>query len=383
MHLILQYWNTLIHTTLLPARECPSVLTDESIEIFIKQSEEEQDKVRTSFLEGMLKRSKLKDKQQWVRITQAMLTRLINQLDSYTQSKEVDHKIFHLYKILIAHLENTLNFIKDFFGNYIDYDERVPVTYLIISLKELSIQVKLLQKIIQPHKPYIHALSEILANNFNKFCLENKNSATYNQLAYQKDLIDHLMANKTLASENSISEVLFYFNYNDHDYITYLKEKLSSLIESLDTTKGKIAALRFEQKKYNQLPKRLIGNLNSNTSSLIDQMNQWIEEEIKFLESDPIRNGTIQSIETEKIYVHVPFKGSEIYLVHKAFIDSGGAPGETYKSLFEKTASHLTNKNQRGFSTESLQKNSDKVDYEAKENVKRFLQKMIRNIDSY
>ncbi|MDB5199268.1 MAG: hypothetical protein JWO92_1231 [Chitinophagaceae bacterium] len=81
--------------------------------------------------------------------------------------------------------------------------------------------------------------------------------------------------------------------------------------------------------------------------------------------------------------VHVPFKGAEIYLLHKSFIDSGGAPGETYKSLFEKTGSHLANKNQKGFSTESLQKNSDKVDYEAKETVKRFLQKMIRNIDSY
>jgi hypothetical protein len=81
--------------------------------------------------------------------------------------------------------------------------------------------------------------------------------------------------------------------------------------------------------------------------------------------------------------VHVPFKGAEIYLLHKAFIDSGGAPSETYKSLFEKTASHLANKNQKGFSTESLQKCSDKVDHEARENVKRFLQKMIRNIDSY
>jgi len=262
MPLILQYWNNLIHTTLSLAREFPSVLTDESIETFIKQSEEEQDKVRTSFLEGMLKRSKLKDKQQWVRITQAMLIRLIDKLYSYTQSKEVDHKIFDLYKILIGHLEDTLNFIRDFFGIYFDYDERVPVTYLIISLKELSSQVKLLQKIVQHYKPYIQALAEIIVNNFNKFCLENKNAVTYNQLAYQKDLMDHLMANKTMASENSISEVLFYFNYNDHDYIAYLKEKLSCLTESLDTTKGKIAALRFEQKKYNQLPKRLIGNLN-------------------------------------------------------------------------------------------------------------------------
>ncbi len=81
--------------------------------------------------------------------------------------------------------------------------------------------------------------------------------------------------------------------------------------------------------------------------------------------------------------VHVPFRGTEIYLLHKSFIDSGGAPAETYKSLFEKTGANLANKNQKGFSTESLQKCSDKVDYEARENVKRFLQKMIRNIDSY
>jgi hypothetical protein len=36
-----------------------------------------------------------------------------------------------------------------------------------------------------------------------------------------------------------------------------------------------------------------------------------------------------------------------------------------------------------GFSIESLQKNSDIINYEVKDNVKRFLQKMMRNIDSY
>lgn len=61
----------------------------------------------------------------------------------------------------------------------------------------------------------------------------------------------------------------------------------------------------------------------------------------------------------------------------------GGAPAESYKSLFDKTASHLANKTQKGFSSENLQKASDRVDPEARENVKRFLQKMIRNIDSY
>ena len=113
--------------------------------------------------------------------------------------------------------------------------------------------------------------------------------------------------------------------------------------------------------------------------SMYEQLNSWIEAEILFIQKDT----RIPSEPNNQVFVHVPFKGTEIYLLHKAFIDSGGASGETYKSFFEKTASHLTNNNQIGFSTESLQKNSDKINYEVKGNVKRFLQKMIRNIDSY
>lgn len=82
-------------------------------------------------------------------------------------------------------------------------------------------------------------------------------------------------------------------------------------------------------------------------------------------------------------FVYVPFKGSEIYLLHKAFLDAGGAPHDNFKSLLEKTLPGISNKTQRGFSTESVYKCSDKVCPEVKENVKRFLTRMIRNIESY
>lgn len=81
--------------------------------------------------------------------------------------------------------------------------------------------------------------------------------------------------------------------------------------------------------------------------------------------------------------VHVPFKGSEIYLLHKAFLDAGGAPHDNLRTLLEKTVVSLANKTQKGFSVDSVYKCSDKVCPESKENVKRFLQRMIRNIDSY
>ncbi len=105
-----------------------------------------------------------------------------------------------------------------------------------------------------------------------------------------------------------------------------------------------------------------------------------IQQEIK-LQNKAIHN-KINGAQSGEL-LHVPFRGTEIYLLHKAFIDAGGAPHENYKTMLEKTVPHISNKSQKGFSVQSFCKYNDKVDPEAKDNVKRFLQKMIRNIDSY
>ena len=106
---------------------------------------------------------------------------------------------------------------------------------------------------------------------------------------------------------------------------------------------------------------------------------QAIENELKVLNTSLIN----RSLTKEKDFLHVPFKGAEIYLLHKAFVDAGGAPQENYKSLLETPVASLANKTQRGFSASSFCRYSDKVDLESKENTKRFLMRMIRNIDSY
>ena len=88
----LQNWNTLITTTLHPANYTLISHMDESIQIFIEQSKEEQDKVRTLFLEGILERPKIKDKQQYVKINQALLIRLLDKLYSYRQREDLNDK---------------------------------------------------------------------------------------------------------------------------------------------------------------------------------------------------------------------------------------------------------------------------------------------------
>ena len=178
----------------------------------------------------------------------------------------------------------------------------------------------------------------------------------------------------------SLERSLFFFNYNDDRLCKIINVDIAEKLKVQKSKMQKIATLLYEQKKINQYPVKVEFTLRRDLPSLKDQMNQWIDEELKYIESETTsRHGN----NSEVTYVHVPFRGTEIYLLHKAFIDSGGTSGETYKSLFEKTGAHLINNNQKGFSPESLQKNADKVNYEVKENVKRFLQKMIRNIDSY
>lgn len=111
-----------------------------------------------------------------------------------------------------------------FFGNYCNRDEKVPIPHFINSAKELSRQVELLKKIIPSSEVNVSALVNILGNNFNKFCSQQKSSPTYNELMYQGDLMDQLQKDESLASENSIKKILFYFNYNDDDFIAYLQE---------------------------------------------------------------------------------------------------------------------------------------------------------------
>ena len=386
MSFILQHWDNLIGSTLYPENLHLFSHNEESMQIFIEQSEAEQDNVRMVLIRGMLESVEIRDKQQYVKINQVMLIQLLNKLNTYKQQEGLNNKCLYLYDVITKHLEKTLLFLEDFFNSYFDRNEKVPACYHSSSIKDLRKQLEIFKQVIQPYKNSIPPLADILINNFNRFCLEKKNGATYNELKYQKDLMDQLITNTTSASEISIKEILFNLNYNDEHFIAYLFQKLKAIVESLPTETEKIAALRFEQKNINQIATKLNCYVSSSMPSLKEQINHWIKEEIQFLEvqiKHLVTSPLSRQIEKEEVYLHVPFKGAEIYLLHKSFIDSGGASGETYKSLFEKTGCHLTNKTQKGFSTESLQKNSDKVNYESKENVKRFLQKMIRNIDSY
>lgn len=381
----LQSWDKLISESLCP-EELEQLKGEQFINEILERTMVKIEQVKYRVIEDVLERTKIKDKRQYIKVTQVMLVYFLDKLYSYGQQKNLKPEVKKIYETITGYLVNTLAFIQNIFGNYFDFNAKASLIYQKKSLAEVKKQIDKMVKIVESLPPACCELNNLLLENFISFCSEGTMNLTYRDLNYHKTLLRELLKGGILSSEERAREVLFYFNYNEDRFLELLYRRLSQISRLPETVSERIAAIRLQQKIMNQLRVMPDDSFNPHMPALRAQLNQWIEEEVKFLERDGVRvsaNGQSLEKKGNSLFVHVPFRGTEIYLLHKAFIDSGGASGETYKSLFEKTASHLTNNNQRGFSTESLQKNSDKINYEVKDNVRRFLQKMIRNIESY
>jgi len=128
----------------------------------------------------------------------------------------------------------------------------------------------------------------------------------------------------------------------------------------------------------------LLGEMQANESLV-----QYINHAIRSVEQAPPsdietgENGKEGMTRDTRHFVQTPYKGAEVYVILKALIDSQAIVNHTYKSFFELVVPGIANMQQKSFTPGSLLKYSDKVDPETRENAKRLLQKMIRNIDTY
>lgn len=385
MAYILEPWDTLISTTIHPDRLSHFSDNENWQQTFIQESATEMEKLRTLLVKDFVDGAEQKKMEFLVQFNQGILIRLLDKLHQYRNSQAVSDKAILLYESISSHVRFILDFIEDYFTKYFDRNEKVPTSYLIPSKEEILHQLKRLQKLFAINKTTDSFLTDLISTNFINFCKDEKRLVTYSELIYQKELVKELLSlhkpGKNDNFQKELEDKLICMNFNSTSFTDYLLERVNRWIEQATTSKNKMATIASFRRSITLICLRPSFALCSNCPNVKESILNTIDKEFHFLQEVPEKQSP--PVATEKALVHVQFRGTEIYLFHKAFIDAGGAPGETYKSILEKTAAYLSNKTKKGFSVESLQKNSDKVDYESKENLKRFLTKMIRNIDSY
>ena len=366
----------------------PSHLQNLSIPSVIQQSEALRDSLRQQMMLQVFSLTKEKATELFVQQHQAVLIRLLDEVHNHLQHACIDAQAIPLYKAISEQLGFVLDFIENYFSKYFNLDERVPASYLQVAAKEICDQVPACRQALQDKGVSDEKLMDLIFCVFTDFCTARTKPCTYRDLIYRKDLIRELLVLGSMHKEGCIyaatSELLIYLNFNRTAFFNYFLSVIHSELKKLKTADAKIEKLAWHQKEIAQIHIKPGYALFEKDASIKDMLVSAIEKEIHYLRA--ISNGN--SLESNaqvsaRDLLLLPFKGAEIYLLHKAFLDAGGAPGEVYKTLLERTAPYLANKTTKGFSSESLCKYSDKVTPEVKDDVKRFLQKMIRNIDSY
>lgn len=299
MTAILNKWDGIVNGILDPLNENLSALTEENIYSLIAESAAEQEAVRNLLIEALITEPAIKDKQQYVQLNQSLLIHLLNKLYSYRQQQGISERICYLYNMIGQHLQHTLNYIEDIFGHYFNRNEKVPAFYLIENIEDREVQAKKLDTTLSKADK---CLVKIIKENMLPSGINMAKPVTYFQVSYQKELLSELLAEEKLQSTQTIRETLYYFNFNEDNFIAYEYKRLKQLTAELPTKNEIITAFRFEQKSINQLPVKLNNCYSTSMPSLKEQLNGWIDEEVKFLENGHLPEKLAEKENENKIH---------------------------------------------------------------------------------
>jgi hypothetical protein len=237
----LQKWSTLINETLCPYHEALGRLSEAEIAAIIRDSGGEVENVRNLLVDYLVNNPSISDKQQFVKVNQALLIRLLDKLYS-CRTDNVPEKVLNLYKELGNHLQASLDFIEDFFGNYFDKDEKVPVPYLEINRADISRRLQKLTFVFNSScvEP---TLTKTIVQSFKQFAVSKTDKPiSYADLTYHKLLLDELISQEPLSTQ-SVRKTLYQLNFNEFAFVDFESERLHTLTEAVQSKAEKVSTL--------------------------------------------------------------------------------------------------------------------------------------------
>jgi hypothetical protein len=170
------------------------------------------------------------------------------------------------------------------FAPYFDYSQTMPGCLLDSRRGEVSKKL-LEQKIFFAiHDQVDKQLAAVFFSFFENLIGAGDRELSYETFQYFKTVAESFLAKKNVLTTSCIREILYFYNYNETQFVTYEMERLQALCEPLATMPEKIALLQYEQKLINQLPASVNTGYKKKELPLQEQVNGWINEEISYLE---------------------------------------------------------------------------------------------------
>lgn len=297
---------------------------------------------------------------------------------------------------IISALEELLSFIEIRFATYLSLDERVPITYLIVSRNELHLKLEKLQRKKWQNEIHQNIMESVISVLYQLIQSNRGYKITYRQILYQKELFksidDFDESEKSVDIYTSLDELLIRLNFNAQVYITCLINRIVSNLDMQTTLTDRMSKLLFIFKEFRQLYSNESIMFEPSQQNIKSVLHNWFKHEVAYLEREIELNASSRiGVQTKHNDATVALDNKiecilstdQMGLILRATDESRILKARSMSQIFKTIVPYLSTPFKKDLSYQSVRSKSYNAEERDKEIAIQTLEKIIKKIKSY
>lgn len=287
-------------------------------------------------------------------------------------------------------LDDLLTFVERHFTKYFDQDAKAPEGYLAIARKDIRANLKKLEKLLNSANPDSKIVDLVLHPMRRIMRTKPKKETTYRKVLYAKEMQKELfrvLSTTSMDINEDLRSIIYYLNYNSVKAFTYHAHYINAMIGQVESRTEKLELLSLTLKKINQTQVKPGIHYNLHALSLKDQINEYIQVEIDYLEriqnlsNSPPSRGLDAFLQLFKLKFDISV--SQLAFLFRIFIDTRIIQNKNLTEILRFVARFTMTKKSETVSYESLRAKYYNVEGGTKVAVRQILSSMIHYIDAH
>jgi len=390
----LEFFDSLIFQTLNPRSANVEKLTNHDVTIIMGLTEKECKSIQNSLKKEIFQLRKKREVRLQVRKYHSNLVYLLDTIIENQKTGLFDcENLSNLVELIKEKLEELLSIVENRFSMFLSLDERVPITYLMLSRNELQYKLEKLSK--KATNTFTGKVLKIAIQSVSQFIKTfSKNKITYRQLLYQKDLLKGLKYVEKFEEKNFFSEidkVLIENNFNNTDYIDCIIEHINEEINLNESMTYRITKLLFYKKEFDRIYSNEKISFDPSKNNIKPILENWFEQEIIYLERKleldvkAVSNDLemVNKAEILKSKIECDLSADQIALILRAADESRIIKSRSMNLVFQTIVPYLSTPFKKNLSYQSVRSKSYNAEDIDKEAAISGLEKIIKKIRTY
>lgn len=386
----LEWLDSLIVQTLNPKKTNVSALSEKDLALISENTQKESQRIQVLIKNEVFAMFRKRQIRLLVRKYHSNLIFLLDTVIENQNFKELKtNRLSQLIEQLIEVLDEMLCFIENRFAYYLSMDERVPITYLMVSRKELKVKLARLKTLSGKNEKDREKIQIVIDAFTESIESKTQHKVTFRQIRYERDLLKALNNQDYTAKGETFfgtaDQILIAMNFNCRKYIRLMTEEILKNIE-----KEKDSALRLEllilyYKDFNHLTSNEKITFDPSMENIRHVLDNWFKNEIAYWEKkkelgSAVRQAKSKSVEEK---VECDLSADQIGLILRAADESRLIKARSMNLVFQSIIPYLSTAFKKDLSYQSVRSKSYNAEEKDKETAIAGLEKMIRKIRSY